>query len=282
MRNIHFQFYLDTDTAFSVASEMVEQLELADHDVAFIAEFIDYLISRILKGSNSSPDVCYKPETNDHFFMPNPWNASPPPDQDTVSNLTAIANHQGNFVHVEHNPCWGSVPLSNIKSHASPNFANIEGKESQALVSSEMMCEDTATKNEKKADYIDFNINGVPQNLSGHDSEPDFGGIYYEFKMEENDTDVVECIQPNDIAKNWEMTLADLAGVSKVISSTGLVSSSSHLSSADEQQVTELTMELEAIEVQYQQWFEELSMREEAEVNAIRNIWIIDKSPTMN
>ncbi|KAJ6675192.1 KINASE DOMAIN PROTEIN [Salix viminalis] len=31
------------DTAISVASEMVEQLELADHDVAFIAELIDSL-----------------------------------------------------------------------------------------------------------------------------------------------------------------------------------------------------------------------------------------------
>ncbi|KAJ6320171.1 hypothetical protein OIU78_015541 [Salix suchowensis] len=33
----------DRDTAISVASEMVEQLELADHDVAFIAELIDSL-----------------------------------------------------------------------------------------------------------------------------------------------------------------------------------------------------------------------------------------------
>ncbi|KAJ6723125.1 SERINE/THREONINE-PROTEIN KINASE WNK WITH NO LYSINE -RELATED [Salix koriyanagi] len=33
----------DLDTAISVASEMVEQLELADHDVAFIAELIDSL-----------------------------------------------------------------------------------------------------------------------------------------------------------------------------------------------------------------------------------------------
>lgn len=48
MKNIHFQFYLDTDTALAVAAEMVEQLELADHDVSFIADFIDYLISRIL------------------------------------------------------------------------------------------------------------------------------------------------------------------------------------------------------------------------------------------
>ncbi|MED6178584.1 hypothetical protein PIB30_109009 [Stylosanthes scabra] len=48
VRNIHFLFYLETDTAVSVASEMVENLELSDHDVAFIAELIDYLIMKLL------------------------------------------------------------------------------------------------------------------------------------------------------------------------------------------------------------------------------------------
>lgn len=258
---------------------MVEQLELADHDVAFIAEFIDYLIGRILQGSEFSQDLRFKPETNDCALMPNSWNASQPLHQDTVSNLTAAANHQEDFVHSERNPCQSSVPLSHITLHASPNFTNMEDKESQASAASEMMCEDSATKNEQKADYIDFNVNGLRQNLSGRDSELDFRDLYYdEFKMQESDTDVAECIQSNDIAKNWEMTLADLAGASKVTSSTGLVSNSSHLSSADEEQVAELTMELDAIEIQYQQWFQELSMREEAEVNAIKNRWIIDKS----
>ncbi|KAM3327522.1 hypothetical protein P3S68_033943 [Capsicum galapagoense] len=48
VRNIHFNFYLYTDTALLVAVEMVEHLELADHDVDFIADFIDYLIMKIL------------------------------------------------------------------------------------------------------------------------------------------------------------------------------------------------------------------------------------------
>ncbi|XP_062091351.1 probable serine/threonine-protein kinase WNK4 isoform X2 [Humulus lupulus] len=50
VRNIHFLFYLNTDTAVSVAGEMVEQLELADHNVAFIAELIDDLILKLLPG----------------------------------------------------------------------------------------------------------------------------------------------------------------------------------------------------------------------------------------
>lgn len=47
VKNIQFDFYLESDTASKVAAEMVEQLELADQDVAFIAEFIDHLIRQI-------------------------------------------------------------------------------------------------------------------------------------------------------------------------------------------------------------------------------------------
>ncbi|XP_062007270.1 probable serine/threonine-protein kinase WNK7 [Rosa rugosa] len=47
-RNIHFLFYLDSDTALSVSSEMVEQLELEDHNVIFIAELIDLLLMNLI------------------------------------------------------------------------------------------------------------------------------------------------------------------------------------------------------------------------------------------
>ncbi|KAF7843970.1 putative serine/threonine-protein kinase WNK10 isoform X1 [Senna tora] len=50
VRKIDFLFYLYTDTAISVASELAEEQELADHDVAFIAEMIDYLMLRLLPG----------------------------------------------------------------------------------------------------------------------------------------------------------------------------------------------------------------------------------------
>lgn len=48
VRNIHFLFYLDSDTALSVSSEMVEQLELADQNVTFIAELIDLLLLNLI------------------------------------------------------------------------------------------------------------------------------------------------------------------------------------------------------------------------------------------
>ncbi|KAJ9148130.1 hypothetical protein P3X46_030217 [Hevea brasiliensis] len=48
VKNIHFTFYLDTDTTFSIAEEMVEQLDLSNEDVAIIAELIDALVMKVV------------------------------------------------------------------------------------------------------------------------------------------------------------------------------------------------------------------------------------------
>ncbi|XP_073031346.1 probable serine/threonine-protein kinase WNK10 isoform X2 [Primulina eburnea] len=48
VRNVHFVFYHNADTALSLAAEMVEQLDLWKDDVALIAELIDTLVSKLL------------------------------------------------------------------------------------------------------------------------------------------------------------------------------------------------------------------------------------------
>lgn len=48
MKNIDFSFYLDSDTAHTIAQEMVEQLELVYEDIAVIAELIDDLILKFV------------------------------------------------------------------------------------------------------------------------------------------------------------------------------------------------------------------------------------------
>ncbi|KAJ6695248.1 WNK KINASE [Salix koriyanagi] len=56
-RNIHFTFYLDSDTVVLIAEEMVEQLDLFTEDVAVIAELIDNLIVKLVPSWNTSPSV---------------------------------------------------------------------------------------------------------------------------------------------------------------------------------------------------------------------------------
>ncbi|KAJ4711824.1 putative Kinase [Melia azedarach] len=52
--NIHFVFYLDSDTAISIAEEMVEQLDLSNEDVVCIAELIDNLVMKLVPTWNPS------------------------------------------------------------------------------------------------------------------------------------------------------------------------------------------------------------------------------------
>lgn len=56
VRNIHFNFYLDSDTAMSIAGEMVEQLDLSHEDVSVIAELIDKLIMKLVPGWKPSSE----------------------------------------------------------------------------------------------------------------------------------------------------------------------------------------------------------------------------------
>ncbi|GJP57305.1 hypothetical protein CLOM_g16329 [Closterium sp. NIES-68] len=55
VRNIHFPFNMEEDTAFSVASEMVEELALSDQDVTSIAEMIDAEIMKLVPDWKPGP-----------------------------------------------------------------------------------------------------------------------------------------------------------------------------------------------------------------------------------
>ncbi|KAJ4827193.1 hypothetical protein Tsubulata_016778 [Turnera subulata] len=55
--NIHFPFNIEADTAITVASEMVEELDLPDHDVPTIAAMIDQEIQSHIPNWVSSVDI---------------------------------------------------------------------------------------------------------------------------------------------------------------------------------------------------------------------------------
>lgn len=262
---------------------MVEQLELADHDVAFIAEFIDFLIRRILLSTKPFPDASDKSESDHQLLKPNQWDASQPPvpikvDQDTLSDL--ITEHQEDFVQVEHNPCESAAPLTHIALQENPNFKNMEDKDSEASAASEVIYEDDTMKSEKETHYVGCNVNDAHKNLCNQVIELDFRDIYYdEFKIQDSDIDIADCIQANDIAKNWEVTLAD---IDKEFQVKSLENNCSHLFSGEEERDVELRMELDAIALQYQQWFQELSVMREKAISSVQSRWKTTKNPTIN
>ncbi|KAJ3680156.1 hypothetical protein LUZ60_016434 [Juncus effusus] len=107
-RNIHFLFFLDSDTALSVASEMVEQLELEDYDVAFIADFIDFLLINLV------PDWRPISEASSH------------------ENISALENENGSTMEMEH----GGADIS--VTYAKHNGQEIIGESEESSITMHM------------------------------------------------------------------------------------------------------------------------------------------------
>lgn len=111
VRNIHFQFYLDSDTALAVAGEMGEQLELSECDVVFIADFIDFLIMKLVPGWKPSTNYSSSGTVTPHKYGNGqvsfcPWTSDPPEtgyEQSVISQLNNDDSSIADFASVEGN-----------------------------------------------------------------------------------------------------------------------------------------------------------------------------------
>lgn len=262
VRNIHFLFYLDSDTALSVAGEMVEQLDLSDYDVIFIADFIDFLIMKLVPG--------WKPST------------------DYSSSGTLSIYKESSQLSSE----YYSIPPHSIVSietgYEQAILSQLNMRSSKDLVQVDDSISDK--KMEEKMSDINYNsiFNGLnggdkisqgsalsvlyAESLSGHTDVDstilDDGG----FKEDKN-CNSREGFSSNGFVRKLELPFLNLRELSD---NPNLLSGSSSLSLI-EREKEGLKAELEIIEAQYQHWFHELSrMREEALDNAIKR-WLMRK-----
>ncbi|XVE73673.1 hypothetical protein DITRI_Ditri11bG0137700 [Diplodiscus trichospermus] len=246
VRNIHFLFYLDSDTALSVAAEMVEQLELTDHDVAFIAEFIDYLIMKLLPGWKPSSAYLSSGTASPRVVV----------KRDSVSGMNTSL--QGGFIQAQ-------------DGSNNEYLSSLEDQESQASVISEILVEQTSTKNAKSSEAED----SIGKNSCGYTSEQELHDTYYdECKSRRNDSSNEECIPVNEFVKTSGFSFSNLSRESNVMS---LPSSCSSELTVDKDLDIELKMELDAVEAQYQHWFQELSRMRDEELDAIKRRWMAKK-----
>lgn len=254
---------------------MVEHLELAYHNVAFIAEFIDYLIMRIVPDWKPSSIYNLSGVRNLHL------------GSSGVSNYQTLTNRSDSICptqlpvkqegHVEANEGSlhnNSTCSSSFELNSSPSLANLGDNESQASFTSEMMAEEVSTENYKTCGSVDYGIGKSSIGFSGYDSEIDFRDLYFdEFKLQGNDSGG-EFTLTNGLAKSSELTSIDLSGTSKVMS---LTSCGSSLSMMEKEQGVELKLELDAIDAQYRQWFQQLSRLREEALEATRKRWMTKK-----
>ncbi|KAJ3674628.1 hypothetical protein LUZ60_005244 [Juncus effusus] len=66
VRNIYFPFDTETDTAFLVATEMVAELDITDHEVTRLAEMIDGEVALLVPGWKPEPGFDENPASNSY------------------------------------------------------------------------------------------------------------------------------------------------------------------------------------------------------------------------
>lgn len=171
VRNIHFLFYLDTDTALSVAGEMVEQLELADHDVSFIAEFIDYLILRLLPN--------WKPSF-DHFSTRATWSSQSEEDQHSLESVASEGNEKtGEFVGCNFNrSCkgisWCESELEARDSYSGDNKSQVNAINAVICISLKELAKNLESRlpDQNGVSYL-MSLTGSCSSLSLEGKDPD-------------------------------------------------------------------------------------------------------------
>ncbi|CAN6713311.1 unnamed protein product [Malus baccata var. baccata] len=128
VRNIHFEFYLDSDTAISIAGEMVEQLDLLHEDVSVIAELIDNLIMKLVPG--------WKPSSEGSSCGTNSSCGDHPAPQNVVSH----------FVHAEDQDNQASMILDTSATSAEYGVPTSSGASNVKVMKSAKYSSDECCK----------------------------------------------------------------------------------------------------------------------------------------
>ncbi|KAL2345928.1 hypothetical protein Fmac_007213 [Flemingia macrophylla] len=288
VRNIHFLFYLETDTAVSVASEMVENLELENNDVAFIVELIDYLIMKLVPGwkpsfdysSSGGSSQCGGSPTQEDSqgLISCPWGpviANVPSelvlDQDNSSGFNATQRE--GFATTAKGYIFNAVDKATLEDNQNfSSLSSLEDRYSEESTASNIAIEDTCMKNNM---YLDYDVDGSLKELSWTTSELELGDMYFEgYKQHTTDCNAEERIEINEFSKNSHFITPSFCETSNL---TSLTSNCTSLSLADNEIDLELKFELDAIESQYQHWFQELSRLKLEAVEATKRRWIAKK-----
>ncbi|MED6183047.1 hypothetical protein PIB30_034367 [Stylosanthes scabra] len=269
VRNIHFLFYLDTDTALSVASEMVEHLELADHDVAFIAELIDYLVFKLLPWwKPSSTQVDGQTVTRPWSPVPNGVPSEPVAGQDNFSELNAS---QEDFVSDEKSNLSQEADDAYYQDNrsSSASLCDSEYQHSQGSSASEVIVDVTHMKSD---DILYSNASANLKFVSASPSISEFHDMDFEdCKLHTGDCGCGDGEVINEFSsKNNLLPIFERSNFLSLAKSFSSVSSTTDMD-------FELKFELQEIESQYQTWIDEICRMKLEALEAAKKRWVEKK-----
>lgn len=243
-RNIHFSFYLNSDTAISIAEEMVEHLDLPNEDVTVIAALIDRMIMKLVPYWESSCGSISCLE--DGLCCPSRASIKTVGEQEVFSDAVVVK-------------CQDTQ--ESIGSDIS--------SESDGMVASD-------GSNNLPIGSSGYSYGECPKSSSTYDFGLDIGVFNHLGHKEtsSNDENLGESVRINDSTKNSATSFTySYSSASQDMSLSSICS----LSLAEKDKFEELKLELDVIDSQYRQCFQDLMrMREEAMENA-KNRWITKK-----
>lgn len=255
---------------------MVEQLELAHHDVIIIAELIDYLILRLMLGSSGGISLY--------------GGGSPKNHEDLQTNLMGYPweiKQKISLCENDHRDNNNSATFRNFYS-SSPSLANLEDLDSVGSENSEIivMDDDNTSMKSDNTKFVDFNFGGSSKGLSASmTSEVEFGDTYLEHCKWQTigsiSSNAKEGIVINNETRNNNNNSSEIVastfGATSNNNLMSLTSSCSSLCLVEKDNDFELKVELDAIEAQYEHWFKELSKMKLKALEATRQRWIAKK-----
>ncbi|KAL0283296.1 UNVERIFIED_CONTAM: putative serine/threonine-protein kinase WNK4 [Sesamum angustifolium] len=239
VRNIHFLFYLDSDTALAVAAEMVEQLDLAEHDRREKSKWPNVDARSMGDPVAGSPaELVVKQDDACEFHM------------DPRIFVPAVNGHNlyGN----------SSIASPHVSFALSPCFTiNTGNKLSHGSATSEVLGEDSLRRSV------------MSKGSSAEASERDFRDlICAACRLSAVESGNLEYPAHRDqLAENSDLVFSDQDTFSK-----GSPCSTLTLQRRDPD--AELKLELDAIEAQYQQWFQELLRMKQDAMEETKKRWM--------
>nr|XP_023904748.1 probable serine/threonine-protein kinase WNK6 isoform X1 [Quercus suber]POE45106.1 putative serine/threonine-protein kinase wnk6 [Quercus suber] len=238
-RNIHFLFYLHSDTAISVSSEMVEQLELADEDVMFIAELIDLLLMKLVP--KWKPCVCI-----DHLVAPNGIQT-----HEAQQEVSQLLKHDG-LVQSHRNACEAGFTNS-TSSGGSIQPVQETNDKLEEIRSHDNFGLQSATTTEDRCSEMSY-VSATSSELNDKNSSVDSYmsaemGYGLDRRVRESPSEAEMGASPDHGSK-----VIDLE-------SSSLVTFPAYTINYDQDGDEELRMEMEMIELQYQEAIREISKR---------------------
>lgn len=244
MRHIQFLFYFDSDTALKVASEMVEQLELVNKDIKFIAELIDLLLVNLISGWKPCVPI-------DHLASMGGPTISNGESKDLKIVMGTKSSNGPQQIHSEailsSSPCISSVPSVDDRGDK-------HGK-----------VDDDFESSNTSISYGDGSFSSVPS--SEGDNSPGaclfspLGSVYFDgHKIVEKVRDTQTPIEISAYL-DQDHKVSRVEEISNMSSFLGVLDDHSSSCLADDIEVEELRVELGMLDLLYQQVMKDISQK---------------------